>query len=359
MRLQDSNKEINVGIFFISDTADYHTAAVGWALEKANIPFTQWEGIGYEEPRQASIELDFQMHVRLGGIAIGHGDVVWYRRPRPFSYNPEMATVDRQFVHSEATRFSENLDAALEASGSICINPPTAAWSINRKATQILLAHKVGFSVPRTIMGNEPQQIVTSLREEHARLVYKGFLPHVWENAETGTKAFMETVEMPPFDEKMHKFLTYTPGIYQKLIVKQSDARVVIIGGLIRAFMLHSGVLDWRIQAASQKAKIEEVSIPEDVLIAVQKFMSDAALLCGSLDFAVDEEGRWWFLEINETGQFLWIDHMLPEAGLLKDFSAYITGHSREIFPPLSEFTFDYAALPHREIRKSLLVTAE
>jgi hypothetical protein len=32
-------------------------------------------------------------------------------------------------------------------------------------------------------------------------------------------------------------------------------------------------------------------------------------LRCAALDFAVDGAGRWWFLEINPNGQWLWIEH--------------------------------------------------
>lgn len=65
-----------------------------------------------------------------------------------------------------------------------------------------------------------------------------------------------------------------------------------------------------------------------------------AAIVTGSFDFAVDADGTWWFLEINETGQFLWIDQVIPLAGLLQQFLSFLTGRSGECFPFLSDFTF-------------------
>lgn len=39
----------------------------------------------------------------------------------------------------------------------------------------------------------------------------------------------------------------------------------------------------------------------------------------------MDLHGRWWFLEINEQGQFLWMDHANSAAGTLEKFCAFLT----------------------------------
>jgi hypothetical protein len=47
----------------------------------------------------------------------------------------------------------------------------------------------------------------------------------------------------------------------------------------------------------------------------------------------VDRDGKWWFLEINEEGQFLWLDDFNPEAHLQEKFLAFLTlpkGSTRE-----------------------------
>ena len=37
-------------------------------------------------------------------------------------------------------------------------------------------------------------------------------------------------------------------------------------------------------------------------------FAAKSGIACGSFDFAIDNQDRWWFLEVNEGGQFLWLD---------------------------------------------------
>ncbi len=39
----------------------------------------------------------------------------------------------------------------------------------------------------------------------------------------------------------------------------------------------------------------------------------------------MDHKGDWWFLEINEQGQFLWLDYLCPQARLLEKFCAFLT----------------------------------
>ncbi len=333
-------------IVIISALADYHAAAVRWALETVGFVVNQWEGLGYEGQRQASVEFAPNLRVCLQGRIVEPGDIVWYRRPRSFSFHPLMAECDRRFVRAEARRFSDCLDLGIEASGCRCINPPSAASAINRKAAQILVARRAGLLVPATMMGNEPQQVVARLSERGTRLVYKGFLPHVWENSRTGLKAFTVTSEMTFPADGTDDLLTYAPGIYQQLIAKHHDARVMVLGELVRAFLVRSDSLDWRLEAVLGRAHVEEVPVPEAVLLGLREFMVNSGIVFGCFDFAVDEHGCWWFLEVNEAGQFLWIDQMLPEARIFEDFLVFLTGTEKKPFPPLGDFTFDPTAFP-------------
>jgi hypothetical protein len=352
-------KGTSMSILLISDIVDYHTAAIRWALETRDFQIHQWEGLGHEEARQASIELLPHPRVHLGGFVVEASDTVWYRRPLPFSLNPKMARVDRRFVYSEARRFNECLDAAIELVGCRCINSPSAAWIINKKAIQLYKASKSGLCIPETLMGNESERVSAFLSTQGGRKIYKGFMPHVWENSQTGMTAFAQTSEVSINDERMRDTLTYSPGIYQQLINKRYDVRVMVMGPLIRAFMIRSDVLDWRIDAAYGRAHAEEISIPDGVLAGIRNFMSSAGVIFGCLDFAVDQAGDWWFLEINESGQFLWIDQMLPDAGVFEDFLAFLTGAERQSFPSLKDFTFDLSTIPNRIAEKPEQVTVE
>jgi hypothetical protein len=100
---------------------------------------------------------------------------------------------------------------------------------------------------------------------------------------------------------------------------------------------------------------VEAVATPPDVERAVLAFAARSGIAYGSFDFAVDEQGRWWFLEVNEGGQFLWLDSGNDTIHIQEKFLAFLTlpeGSSRQLieekqsmFPSWS----DYLASPAKD----------
>jgi hypothetical protein len=97
------------------------------------------------------------------------------------------------------------------------------------------------------------------------------------------------------------------------------------------------------------------MATPPQVETAVLSFANQAGISFGSFDFAVDQSGKWWFLEVNEEGQFLWLDEFNPAARILEKFLAFLTlpeGSSRqEIEERQGHFPSwkDYCGSPARE----------
>src|SRR5579864_4154041 len=101
---------------------------------------------------------------------------------------------------------------------------------IHNKAVQLNLAGACGLRVPETLLSNSPGRIREFVGRNPSRTIGKGFSPHVWqrndENGVSVTETFKLTPELLPSDE----VLTYAPGIYQEMVVKQFDIRMVIMG---------------------------------------------------------------------------------------------------------------------------------
>jgi hypothetical protein len=93
------------------------------------------------------------------------------------------------------------------------------------------------------------------------------------------------------------------------------------------------------------------------------EFARKSGICFGSADFAVDKDGQWWFLEINEQGQFLWLDQLNPQARTLEKFCAFITApegstepleNRQGLFPTFSDYLNVYRSLPEYEIPVSV-----
>jgi len=107
------------------------------------------------------------------------------------------------------------------------------------------------------------------------------------------------------------------------------------------------GALDWRQDAGQGLVQVENIETPTEVKNAVVAFARKCGIVFGSLDFAVDEKGQWWFLEINEQGQFLWLDEFNHKPDIMGKFLAFLTApdssqqsieERQSLFPSLKDY---------------------
>jgi hypothetical protein len=159
------------------------------------------------------------------------------------------------------------------------------------------------------------------------------------------TETFELTRNTLPEDE----VLTYAPSIYQDMVVKQFDVRMVVLGCHVYSYALHNPKqsLDWRQDAGQHQIEVKIIPTPPQIEKSILAFCKETGICFGSFDFAVDMQGEWWFLEVNEQGQFLWLDQFERNARILEKFCAFITApegsveplEKREkLFPALGEF---------------------
>lgn len=310
-------------VFILGPEEDWHSAAVKWALEVAGVRVVLWPGLGWMEQRQASWNTDGAMV--LGEQAVQSGDVAWIRRPRPPLIHPATVEADRQFAQNQYESFGQSLLAQMELLRIKSINPRRSGWFIENKIVQLSLAGKCRLNVPESLVSNSPQAVRSFCQRAGFRVVCKAFTPHAWEG--TQSAAVAETFELKDLHEVSDAVLTYAPCIYQQMVEKQFDVRLMLFGVELYAYALHDrqGALDWRQASARGDIVISAVDIPPEVHSAVLMFAQQAGIVVGCFDFAVDHSGEWWFLEVNQQGQFLWLERLHPEARLLQRFAAFLT----------------------------------
>ncbi len=335
---------------------DNHTAPLKWALEKAGYEVACWPGPGWKPEMQASMLFNGETKVTLGPHTVEPGDVVWIRRPNSPLHHPNVAEPDRKFAEAEYRWFNW---ATLYLLGTLpvrCINPYSASRFINSKSVQLLFANAAGMNVPETLMSNSPSAIREFLERRGGRNICKAFFPHIWQKSGGGI-AVTETFELNASQLPADDVLTYAPAIYQEMVVKKFDVRMVLLGTTVYSYSLHNpkNALDWRQDCGQGLIEVRMIETPPEVEKAVLTFAKKAGVSFGSLDFAIDADGRWWFLEINEEGQFLWLDEFNAEVNMQQKFLSFLTlpeGATREeiearqsLFPSYK----DFCASPQRE----------
>jgi hypothetical protein len=308
-------------ILLLAHEKDDHAAPVQWALTQAGYEAACWSGVSPQEQEQASLFFNQQPQVLLGMHALERGDTVWLRQTDEPALHP--ATAEAQQFSS----FSEITAYMLEALPARCINRLSASRLVRNKAVQLHLASQSGLRVPAARMSNAPAAVREFFDANPDTLICKPFAPHVWQQQDSGEIAVAGTFSLNREELPSDEVLTYAPAIYQKKVSKQFDVRTVLMGRCVYSFALHTpgNALDWRFDGAMRHLEVEMIATPRDVENGLLLFAQKAGICFGSADFAVDQNGQWWFLEINEQGQFLWLDEFCPRAALQQKFCAFLT----------------------------------
>ena len=336
-------------IIVLAHPKDDHAAPVQWALEQAGYQAACWSGVSWTEQEQASLLLDEVPSMNLGAYRVENGDVIWLRQPDQPVHRPAVSATGGKSAVSSYPAFFQALAYMLETLPVRCINRFSASCLVRNKAVQLHLAGASGLKVPATLMSNSPAAVRDFFDQNPNNAICKAFASHVWQQQGSEdvvvTETFCLSREQLPPDE----VLTYAPAIYQQMVKKQFDVRVMLMGERIYSFALRTpgNSLDWRHDAGLRNLDVETIQTPVQVESGILRFAQKTGVSFGAMDFAVDRNGEWWFLEINEQGQFLWLDEFNPQAGLQQKFCAFLTApqgptqsleERQDLFPSLSEY---------------------
>ncbi len=186
---------------------------------------------------------------------------------------------------------------------------------------QLSLAKRVGFKIPKTRISNSPSAIKEFLTDkDNGGYIYKPFYSAYWE-LESGGAARLPTTDIELNQLPSDDVLRLTPGIFQEKVDKAYEVRVTIMGRSCVAVRINSqeydeAKTDWR-QADLVDLNLERIDLPEGVFRACIQVMRSVGIVFGCFDFIVTPDGSYVFLEVNEAGQFLWIEHVLTDVPLL------------------------------------------
>ena len=259
-------------------------------------------------------------------------DVVWWRRARkPFVPKEQLHPHDYQFVTRENELFYESITNNM-APSAWWINPKSAAINANSKLLQLKIAGECGLLIPITLCSNEPSDVHRFLlRYEQNGVIYKPLCSGVWFEKQSMKIAY--TIKINMSDLPNDQLLQLSPGIFQKEVKKAFELRIVCFGDYMIAAKLNSqthleGQIDWRAIPYGELA-VEPYSLPLNVQQKIRIFMHKMGLVFGSLDFIVTPGGEHVFLEVNEQGQFLWLEEYNADLKMLDTFIQFIINRSK------------------------------
>ncbi len=299
-------------VLILTFPGDIHAVAVAAALRrKGAIPVT-WFSPDFPTRNGETVAFEGgRLAVRVEGPTVDPGgggiDTVWNRRPAHAVDFAVLHAADRQFAEKSCDVFRRSL-FDLVAPEAFWVNP-AAAVRRDSKPLQQAAAVEVGLETPDTLYTNDPAEIRRFLRRQGGRIAYKPLLTPLWKVADDYLSPFTSvlTEEMLVADE----LLRAAPGIYQALVPKACEMRVTVMGRHILAARVlsqetQSGRIDWRKSYA--ELRMEPCEVETELARRMVELLARLGFVFGCFDFVVTPEGRTVFLEVNQAGQFLFVE---------------------------------------------------
>ncbi len=249
-------------------------------------------------------------------------DTYWHRRRGDPVIDTPLLPSDLAIAERESVRMVNGLMDTLSHS-AFAVNSLRASRNAEDKIAQLRLAQRLGMALPETLVSNSPERVRRFVAEhERCGAVVKNFAPICWLSGDKAALNFTArlTSDMLPSDA----MLRLTPAIYQAQVPKAYEVRLTCIGAERVAVVLDSqqqaaARMDWR-GTAPKRLGIRRIDIPAEVAAHCTAFLAAMDLRFGCFDFIVTPQGEWVFLEINQMGQFLWIEESAPDLPLLQMF---------------------------------------
>lgn len=250
---------------------------------------------------------------------------VWKRLWLQPEVPADVGTEDRDFASAECAEIVRTLMLDLERS-DVVVNREPARLGARRKVVQLAAARGVGLSIPATLVSNDPEDIRAFLRSV-PRAVYKTQTQSsmIWNEGSSRYVAYAT-----PVDETTlvgDRLLTMVPGIFQELVESRFALRVTVVGDSVFAARVDWDTkrhgIDWRL-AGRERLTIGSYDVDTGIEERLRAVMKELGLEFGVCDLLVRRDGEVVFLEVNETGRFLFVQDAtgLPVLEALVDLLA-------------------------------------
>jgi glutathione synthase/RimK-type ligase-like ATP-grasp enzyme len=235
---------------------------------------------------------------------------VWYRRPEKLRDDRFGESPEGQYVLSEWAEAFEGFFAHVERPR--WMNYPAFNAVASHKLEQLSVAAKIGFTVPDTLVTQEPDEL-RAFYERHAGAIVVKPMATAYvsrEPEENDSLIYTNRVgreQLSNLDD-----LTHCPTLFQQLVSKECDVRITVVDARVRAVRLlasEDGVQRCDIRRNNMNdVRYEVITLPPEVETNVQALMQHYGLRFGAIDMVVTQQGTWYFLEINPNGQWAWLD---------------------------------------------------
>jgi hypothetical protein len=301
-------------ILIISDKNDVHTLKVESFLKNESVEYIRFN-IDVESLKSTLVsydENDWLVQFPNGSFKTSEINVIWNRRTYVELLLDEIDNNDVGFKiwKGEWNKTLLGIYSSLESKK--WLNYYRDAYYAENKYRQYAIAKKIGFKTPPFVCSNNKQFLKKFFCNGNEKVIK--FMNQDFYKIEDGVYKGIYVNKIKFNDLDKFQNVGENPIILQDYIQKSFEVRYTVVGKEHFVCKIDSQLskianIDWRRYDLANTPHFI-INPPEDIKNKVNKFMSEFNLNYGAIDFIVDKNNEWFFLELNSMGQFLWIEDL-------------------------------------------------
>lgn len=239
----------------------------------------------------------WELHSPTWSIKEHEIDSIYYRKPM-FPDLSEFSPEYRIMIERDILSIVEGIVNSFE--GKVLTKPYLLRKAEN-KIYQLMLADKIGFSQPKTLITNHTEKAKQFVDEKGT----------VIKPLTTAKIKFDNQYELytTKIITKISESINLMPIYLQYYQNKWYEVRITMIREKAFAVKIYAAdKIDWRRQ--SEKNSYELIDLPADIYEKCTIMLEELDIEFGAFDFIIYNED-WTFLEVNPNGQWLWLEEEL------------------------------------------------
>lgn len=208
--------------------------------------------------------------------------------------------------------------AFFESTDALWMNHPDANSFASSKPRNLRIAKDFGLKVPETLISSDIKELLSWISKRDSYIM-KSISHGLLEGENFAKMAFTQKLSKD-FDIE-NNIESGIPILLQEEIKKKADVRITVVGDMVfsACLLTTDNIIDWR---QNNDLKWSKLKIPNEIAKACVNICKYLKLNFAAIDFVIDAENNYVFLEINPNGQWVWIekDTNLPISKSIMDF---------------------------------------
>lgn len=301
-------------ILIISDPLDDSVSLVMPMLKRRGVPVLWWDEADFPEHTTISIEMlqgGCRQILTHHGVSYDLAEVtaVWHRRPNPPSATSVGDATQRAYAEEMAGQMLQGVYDLIPADRWMPARPKHLI-RVDNKLLHLRRAVELGFTIPDTVVGNDPGSLVPAWRRAGGRLISKSLDYRPF--GVRGEDHHIYTTQVDRRDLAGRHRIRHAPVILQPNLDKAVELRVTVIGERVFTAEIDSQSSrltrqDWR-HYEDLSVGYASHALPEPVERRCAQLVASLGLSFGAIDLILTPAGQYVFLELNVTGQWGFVE---------------------------------------------------